>query len=106
MEENDIYAALQELYRREGTQKRLAELAGITQSTINAYLSGKAKVENMPLGVTIAHTWKRFMPIRTLSCVTRSANMTPTQKSVRKALFPANWNSPWGRWNSGGPTPS
>lgn len=51
MEENDIYAALQELYRREGTQKRLAELAGITQSTINAYLSGKAKVGNMPLSV-------------------------------------------------------
>lgn len=46
-----IIFALQELYRREGTQKRLAELAGITQSTINAYLSGKAKVENMPLGV-------------------------------------------------------
>lgn len=46
-----IIFALQELYRREGTQKRLAELAGITQSTINAYLNGKAKVENMPLGV-------------------------------------------------------
>lgn len=51
MEENDIRAALQELYRREGTQKKLAELAGITQSTINAYLSGKAKMSNMPLGV-------------------------------------------------------
>ena len=48
---NDIRAALQELYRREGTQKKLAELAGITQSTINAYLSGKALVENMPMGV-------------------------------------------------------
>ena len=37
MEENDIRAALQELYRREGTQKKLAELAGITQSTIFAF---------------------------------------------------------------------
>ena len=48
---NDIRQALQELYRREGTQKKLATLAGITQSTINAYLSGKAQIENMPMGV-------------------------------------------------------
>ena len=48
---NDIRQALQELYRREGTQKKLAALAGITQSTINAYLSGKAQIENMPMGV-------------------------------------------------------
>ena len=51
MTENDFKIALDELYRREGTQKRLAELAGITQSTINAYLGGKAKIENMPVGV-------------------------------------------------------
>ena len=49
--ENEILIALQELYKRVGTQKKLAELAGITQSTINAYLGGKAKIENMPVGV-------------------------------------------------------
>lgn len=49
--ENEILIALQELYQRVGTQKKLAELAGITQSTINAYLGGKAKIENMPVGV-------------------------------------------------------
>ena len=43
--ENEILIALQELYKRVGTQKKLAELAGITQSTINAYLGGKAKIE-------------------------------------------------------------
>lgn len=53
MTEYEFKIALDELYRREGTQKRLAELAGITQSTINAYLQGKAKIENMPLGVFI-----------------------------------------------------
>jgi len=51
IEENDIYDALRELYRQVGTQKRLAEMADITQSTINAYLNRKAKIENMPLGV-------------------------------------------------------
>ena len=51
IEENEILGALKELYRREKTQKALAELAGITQSTINAYFSGKAKIENMPVGV-------------------------------------------------------
>ena len=51
IESNDILSALQELYNRVGTQKAMAELAEITQSTINAYLSGKAKVENMPMGV-------------------------------------------------------
>ena len=49
--ENEILIALQELYQRVGTQKKLGELAGITQSTINAYLGGKAKIENMPVGV-------------------------------------------------------
>lgn len=49
--EKEVLAALQELYSRVGTQARLAELAGITQSTINAYLGGKAKIENMPVGV-------------------------------------------------------
>ena len=49
--DNDIRLALKELYQRVGTQKKLAELAGITQSTINAYLSGKAQIENMPMGV-------------------------------------------------------
>ena len=49
--ENDISVALHELYKRVGTQSALAELAGITQSTINAYLNGKAKIENMPVGV-------------------------------------------------------
>ena len=53
MTENDFKIALDELYRREGPQKKLAALAGITQSTINAYLHGKAKIENMPLGVFI-----------------------------------------------------
>ncbi len=51
IEQNEILSALKELYRRQGTQKALAELAEITQSTINAYLSGKAKIENMPVGV-------------------------------------------------------
>lgn len=51
IEPNEIFVALQELYRRKGTQKALAELAEITQSTINAYLGGKAKIENMPVGV-------------------------------------------------------
>lgn len=51
VEEKEILFALQELYQRKGTQSALAELAGITQSTINAYLNGKAKIENMPLGV-------------------------------------------------------
>jgi len=51
IDKNDILQALKELYRRVGTQSGLAELAGITQSTINAYLNGKAKIENMPLGV-------------------------------------------------------
>ena len=49
--ENEVLIALNELYQRVGTQKGLADLAGITQSTICAYLSGKAKIENMPLGV-------------------------------------------------------
>ena len=49
--EKDVLSALQELYKRVGTQSKLAELAGITQSTINAYLGGKAKIENMPVGV-------------------------------------------------------
>ena len=53
IDENDIQLALKELYQRVGTQSGLAELAGITQSTINAYLNGKAKIENMPLGVFI-----------------------------------------------------
>lgn len=53
IQENDILQALHELYKQVGTQKKLAELAGITQSTINAYLSGKAKIENMPVGVFI-----------------------------------------------------
>ena len=51
MTEQEVSEALRELYRREGTQTRLAQLAGITQSTINAYLGGRAKIENMPLGV-------------------------------------------------------
>ena len=51
IEQNEILSALKELYRRQGTQKALAELAEITQSTINAYLSGKAKIENMAVGV-------------------------------------------------------
>lgn len=49
--ENEILSALKELYKREKTQKALSELAGVTQSTINAYLNGKAKIENMPVGV-------------------------------------------------------
>lgn len=51
IESQEILSALQELYTKEGTQSRLAELAGITQSTVCAYLKGKAKVENMPVGV-------------------------------------------------------
>lgn len=51
IDNKEIFAALQKLYEKEGTQTRLAELAGITQSTICAYLKGKAKVENMPVGV-------------------------------------------------------
>ena len=51
IQENDILLSLKKLYHRVGTQSALAELAGITQSTINAYLNGRAKIENMPLGV-------------------------------------------------------
>lgn len=51
--ENDILNALHELYKRVRTQKKMAELAGITQSTINSYLNGPAKVENMPIGIFI-----------------------------------------------------
>ena len=51
VDEKEILVALQKLYKRVGTQSKLAELAGITQSTINAYLGGKAKIENMPVGV-------------------------------------------------------
>ena len=60
MTENNIKLALNELYRRVGTQQGLASLAGITQSTVCAYLSGKAKVENMPLRVFL----KLFRDIR------------------------------------------
>ena len=49
--EKEVLSALHELYKRVGTQSKLAELAGITQSTINAYLGGKAKIENMPVGI-------------------------------------------------------
>ena len=49
--ECEVMSALQELYKRVGTQSKLAALGGITQSTINAYLSGKAKIENMPTRV-------------------------------------------------------
>lgn len=49
--EREVMSALQELYKRVGTQSGLAALAGITQSTINAYLGGKAKIENMPTRV-------------------------------------------------------
>ena len=49
--ETEVMSALKELYKRVGTQSELAKLAGITQSTINAYLGGKAKIENMPLRV-------------------------------------------------------
>ena len=51
VDSQEIFSALQQLYEKEGTQAHLAELAGITQSTICAYLKGKAKVENMPVGV-------------------------------------------------------
>ena len=60
MTDAEIKVALEELYRRVGTQKELAALAGITQSTICAYLSGKAIVENMPLGIFL----KLFRDIR------------------------------------------
>ena len=60
MTETEIKIALDELYRRVGTQKGLAALAGITQSTICAYLSGKAKIENMPVGIFL----KLFRDIR------------------------------------------
>lgn len=48
--ENDILIAMRELYGRLGSQQAMADRAGITQSTINAYLNGKAKIENMPVG--------------------------------------------------------
>lgn len=51
IDENDILIALKELHKRQGTQSALAELAGITQSTISAYLTGKASIKNMPVGV-------------------------------------------------------
>ena len=51
MNEDAVLAALQNLYFQQGTQKALADLAGITQSTINAYLNGRAKIKNMPVGV-------------------------------------------------------
>lgn len=48
---DEILSALRELYKREGTQTKLARLGAITQSTISAYLNEKARIENMPVGV-------------------------------------------------------
>lgn len=56
----EIKNALQELYLRLGTQSAMADLAGITQSTINAYINGRAKIENMPLGIFL----KLFRDVR------------------------------------------
>ena len=66
--EKEISSALHILYKRVGTQSKLADLAGITQSTINAYLGGKAKIENMPVGIFL-HLF-RDMQIDFFSCST------------------------------------
>lgn len=80
IEENEILEALKELYRREKTQKALAELAGITQSTINAYLSGKAKIENMPVGVFL----KLFRNMKIDYFGTTSGN---SEADLRRAMY-------------------
>lgn len=47
MTEADIFNALQEAYRRAGTQSALAKMAGVSQGRIADYLNMRCSVGNM-----------------------------------------------------------
>lgn len=47
MTENDIFNALNEAYKRAGTQAALAKKAGISQGRIADYLNGRYSIGNM-----------------------------------------------------------
>lgn len=51
MTEKEILNALQEAYKRAGTQGALAKSAGLSQSTIAQYLNGTCAIGNMTLSV-------------------------------------------------------
>lgn len=53
MTEQDFLNALQEAYRRAGTQQRLASQIGISQSTIAGYFSGRYSVGNMTVSTLV-----------------------------------------------------
>lgn len=99
---DEILSALRELYKREGTQTKLARLGSITQSTISAYLNEKAKIENMPVGVFLRLF--RDMEIRYFSTSDQKLDdvvkeellsiyecLSPTEKTRLLALAAANF---------------
>ena len=47
MTENDFFNALKEARRRAGTQQRLADSVGLTQSTLAGYFCGRYSIGNM-----------------------------------------------------------
>lgn len=53
MTENDFLNALREAYRRAGTQQKLADLVGVTQSTIAGYFSKRYSVGNMTVSTLV-----------------------------------------------------
>lgn len=53
MTENDFLNALREAYRRAGTQQRLADAVGVTQSTIAGYFSKRYSVGNMTVSTLL-----------------------------------------------------
>ena len=60
MTEADVLAALQEAYRRAGTQSALAKCAGISQGRVADYLNGRYSVGNM----SVSTLFKLFPEIR------------------------------------------
>ena len=53
MTEKDFSEALKEAYRRAGTQQRLADEIGLSQSTIAGYFSGRYSVGNMTVSTLV-----------------------------------------------------
>ena len=53
MTEQDFFEALREAYKRAGTQQRLADQLGLSQSTIAGYFSGRYAVGNMTVSTLI-----------------------------------------------------
>lgn len=53
MTETDILNALNEAYRRAGTQAALAEKAGISQGRIADYLNGRCAIGNMTVSTLL-----------------------------------------------------